>query len=130
MASPRSCPDRERRDGGQAAVEFVLSLPLIVVSVLALVQVAVVLTERARVESVTWSAARSASVAISPTATASEVVTDLLGARASTTVEDDGRFVTVRVRHTVTTDVPLVGRFFPDVTVGSQLTMLREPPLG
>ncbi|CAB4579461.1 unannotated protein [freshwater metagenome] len=98
--------------------------------VLAVVQVAVVLTERARLESVTWNAARSASVASSPTIAARERVDELLGGGATVLVDDDGRYVTVRVRRTIPTDVPVVGRFFPDVTVDSELTLLREPPLG
>lgn len=45
-------------------------------------------------------------------------------------VEEEEGFVTVRVRRTVATDVPVIGRFFPDVTVESELTLLLEPPLG
>lgn len=130
MASRPNCPETAHRDRGQAAVEFVLTLPLAVILVLAVVQVAVVLTERARLESVTWNAARSASVASSPTITARERVDELLGDGATVLVDDDGRYVTVRVRRTIPTDVPVVGRFFPDVTVDSELTLLREPPLG
>ena len=130
MASRPNCPEYVRRDRGQAAVEFVLTLPLVVILVLAVVQVAIVLTERARMESITWSAARSASVAPSPTTAAQDVVTELVGDDAKVLVDDDGRFVTVRLRRTIATDVPVVGRFFPDVTVESELTLLREPPLG
>jgi hypothetical protein len=130
MASRPNCPDTVVRDRGQAAVEFVLTLPLAVILVLSVVQVAVVLTERARLESVTWNAARSASVALSPTVAARGMVDELVGDDATVVVDDDGRFVTVRVRRTIPTDVPVVGRFFPDVTVASELTLLREPPLG
>lgn len=130
MASRPNCPETVHRDRGQAAVEFVLTLPLAVILVLTVVQVAVVLTERARLESVTWNAARSASVASSPTIAARERVDELLGGGATVLVDDDGRYVTVRVRRTIPTDVPMVGRFFPDVTVDSELTLLREPPLG
>jgi uncharacterized membrane protein len=130
MASRPNCPEDVRRDRGQAAIEFVLTLPLVVILVLAVVQVAIVLSERARMESITWSAARSASVAPSPTTAAQDVVTELVGDDAKVLVDDDGRFVTVRVRRTIATDVPVVGRFFPDVTVESELTLLREPPLG
>ncbi|MEY3618718.1 MAG: hypothetical protein RL726_1416, partial [Actinomycetota bacterium] len=108
MASRPSCPDDVRRDRGQAAVEFVLTLPLVVILVLAVVQVAVVLTERSRLESITWTAARSASVAASPTTAAQDVVTELVGDDANVRVDNDGRFVTVRVRRTIATDVPVV----------------------
>ena len=130
MASRPNCPETVHRDRGQAAVEFVLTLPLAVILVLAVVQVAVVLTERSRLESVTWNAARSASVASSPTTAARKRVDELLGGGATVLVDDDGLYVTVRVRRTIPTDVPVVGRFFPDVTVDSELTLLREPPLG
>jgi hypothetical protein len=103
---------------------------LVVILVLAVVQVAVVLTERSRLESITWTAARSASVAASPTTAAQDVVTELVGDDADVRVDNDGRFVTVRVRRTIATDVPVVGRFFPDVSVETELTLLREPPLG
>jgi Flp pilus assembly protein TadG len=128
MASHRVSPDP--RDRGQATVEFVLTLPLVFFSVLLVVQLAVVITERARIENVTWNAARSASVAASPDAAARDVVDRLVGDGTKVIVDDDGRFVTVRVQRNIPTDVPLVGRFLPDVTVGSQLTLLREPPLG
>jgi Flp pilus assembly protein TadG len=128
MASRRVSPDP--RDRGQATVEFVLTLPLVFFSVLLVVQLAVVITERARIENVTWNAARSASVAASPDAAARDVVDRLVGDGTKVIVDDDGRFVTVRVQRNIPTDVPLVGRFLPDVTVGSQLTLLREPPLG
>lgn len=128
MASRRVSPDPG--DRGQATVEFVLTLPLVFFSVLLVVQLAVVITERARIENVTWNAARSASVAASPDAAARDVVDRLVGDGTKVIVDDDGRFVTVRVQRNIPTDVPLVGRFLPDVTVGSQLTLLREPPLG
>jgi Flp pilus assembly protein TadG len=128
MASRRVSPDP--RDRGQATVEFVLTLPLVFFSILLVVQLAVVLTERAHIENVTWNAARSASVAASPDAAARDVVDRLVGDGTKVIVDDDGRFVTVRVQRNIPTDVPLVGRFLPDVTVGSQLTLLREPPLG
>ena len=130
MASPRSCPESVTRDRGQAALEFVLTLPLVVLLVLTVVQVAIVLTERARIESITWNAARAASVAPSPASAARRLVGDFPGGHMSVMVEEDEEFVTVRVRHTVATDVPVIGRFFPDVTVESELTLLLEPPLG
>lgn len=130
MASRRNCPELVARDRGQAALEFVLTLPLVVLLVLAVVQVAIVLTERARVESITWNAARAASVAPSPATAARRQVDDFPGGHTTVMVEEEEGFVTVRVRRTVATDVPVIGRFLPDVTVESELTLLLEPPLG
>jgi len=130
MASRRNCPEFVARDRGQATVELVLTLPLVVLLVLAVLQVALVLSERARVESITWNATRAASVAPSPVAAARRQVDDLLGDDATVLVEQVEEFVTVRVRRTITTDLPVVGRLFPDVTVESELTLLLEPPIG
>jgi hypothetical protein len=123
MASPHDSPEHDR---GQATVEFALLLPLVLVLVLCLVQLAVVLTRRAQLETTTWNVARAASVAADPAG-----VIDVLD--DPTTVADvrvDARWVTVTTRSVVVTDVPIVGRFFPDVTLESRLTLLLEPPLG
>ena len=98
--------------------------------VLTLVQVAIVLTERARLESITWNVARAASVAASPAEVARRRVDELSGSDTYVVVDDVDEFVTVRVRRTIATNVPIVGRFFPEVTVESELTLLLEPPLG
>ena len=124
MASPLDSPEHDR---GQATVEFALLLPLVVVLVLCLVQLAVVLTRRAQLETSTWNVARAASVAADPEEVVDNVLDD------PTTVADvrvDARWVTVTTRSVVVTDVPIVGRFFPDVTLESRLTLLLEPPLG
>jgi hypothetical protein len=71
--------------------------------------------------------ARAASVAADPAGVIDDVLDD------PTTVADvrvDARWVTVTTRSVVVTDVPIVGRFFPDVTLESRLTLLLEPPLG
>jgi hypothetical protein len=123
MASPHDSPEHDR---GQATVEFALLLPLVLVLALCLVQLAVVLTRRAQLETTTWNVARAASVAADPAG-----VIDVLD--DPTTVADvrvDARWVTVTTRSVVVTDVPIVGRFFPDVTLESRLTLLLEPPLG
>lgn len=123
MASPHDSPEHDR---GQATVEFALLLPLVLVLVLCLVQLAVVLSRRAQLESTTWNVARAASVAADPAG-----VIDVLD--DPTTVADvrvDARWVTVTTRSVVVTDLPIVGRFFPDVTLESRLTLLLEPPLG
>jgi hypothetical protein len=98
----------------------------VLVLALCLVQLAVVLTRRAQLETTTWNVARAASVAADPAG-----VIDVLD--DPTTVADvrvDARWVTVTTRSVVVTDVPIVGRFFPDVTLESRLTLLLEPPLG
>lgn len=141
MASPRNCPDDRRRAGGsnrdhgQAAVEFVIALPLVVIIALLIVQLAIVLSERSRLEGITWNAARAASVSDSPAFTARQVVADMSAPTSNdnaVTVDviEDDRWITVTARRTVHTDVPLVGRFFPGVTLDAELTVLREPPLG
>lgn len=124
MVSPHDSPERDR---GQATVEFALLLPVVLVLVLCLVQLAVVLTRRTQLETSTWNVARAASVAADPQGVVDDVLDD------PSTVADvrvDARWVTVTTRSVVVTDVPIVGRFFPDVTLESRLTLLLEPPLG
>lgn len=130
MASPRNFPDTSRRDRGQATVEFVIVLPLILILTLTVVQLAIVLSERSRLEGITWNAVRAASVSDSPESTALRVTAELGGDTVITDVDVEGEWVTVHTELTVSTDVPLVGRFFPSITFDTDLTMLREPPLG
>ncbi|MFM8562905.1 MAG: TadE/TadG family type IV pilus assembly protein [Acidimicrobiia bacterium] len=115
------------RDRGQATVEFALLLPLVVVLVLCLVQLVAVVSRRVALETTTWNLTRAATVAVDPTAAARAALDDQ---RIDLEVTTDDRWVTVVTRTVVDTDVPVVGRFFPAVTLESRLTMLLEPPLG
>jgi Flp pilus assembly protein TadG len=118
-----------RRDGGQAAVEFALAMPIVVVLVLGVVQVFVIGARQVALEQLARNGARAASVAADPSSAAraeiantsglDDVVVDVV------TVDDR---VTVTVRYTDPTAVPVVGRLIGAVDLSARAVMAREPP--
>jgi Flp pilus assembly protein TadG len=121
---------KRRRDAGQAAVEFAIALPVVVVLVLGFVQLVVVARDQLAVEVAAREAARAASVSASPVSSAERAAgeaTALAPLTVATRIDDD--HVSVSVEYTDTTDVPLIGAFISDVTVTARVTMTREPPL-
>jgi Flp pilus assembly protein TadG len=119
----------ERRDHGQAAVEFAIALPLVLVLLLGIIQVAVVARDQIAVELAARDGARAASVAADPAAAAQRGAQAATSLRpiAVTTVAGAGR-VTVTVRHTNTTGVALIGAVIGDVSLSATVTLAREPP--
>ena len=118
-----------RRDAGQAAVEFAIALPVVVVLVLGIVQLVVIVRDQLVVEVAARDAARVASVSAGPDASArgaAEAATTL--SPLSIETHADGQHVTVSVAYTDSTNVPLIGAFIGDVTMTSRVTMAREPP--
>ena len=117
------------RDRGQAAVEFAIALPLVVILMLGVVQVVLVVRDQLAVELAAREAARAASVAASPGSAASQAAraaTRLRPLSVDTRVQGDR--VTVMVSFASTTDVAMIGRLIGDVTVSAEVTMRREPP--
>ena len=120
---------RRADDRGQAAVEFALALPVVIVLVLGVVQVVVVAARQVTVEHLARSGARAASVAADPAGAArSEVdgISPLAPITVETRVTSD--LVTVTVRFDESTSVPVVGRAIGDVELSASTTMRREPP--
>jgi Flp pilus assembly protein TadG len=120
---------RTRRDGGQAAVELALALPLVFVMVLASVQVLLVARDELAVVHAAREGARAAAVAADPIGegtSAARAAAGLDPQRLNVTVATSGERVTVTVRYTAPTDVPLVGAFIGDVTVSGRATMEVE----
>ena len=121
--------ERAQRDRGQAAIEFAIALPVVVVLVLGIVQLVVVVRDQLAVELAAREAARAASVSADPQAAAARAAdeaTTLRPLAVATSV--DGDRVTVSVAYVSATDVPLVGAFIADITVTADVTMRREPP--
>jgi Flp pilus assembly protein TadG len=121
--------ERQQRDRGQAAVEFAIALPVVVVLVLGIVQLVVVVRDQLAVELAAREAARAASVSAGPDAAArraADAATGLAPLAVATAV--DGGRVTVSVEHVNSTDIPLIGAFIGDITVTATVTMNREPP--
>ena len=124
--SRHNFPD-DRGDRGQATVEFALTIPVLLLVLLGAVQVFVLLVDRLHLVHVTRDATRAASVSGDPSAAVERVVARAWPDRVvSYDVNDDGDLVSVRIELTNPTDVPIIGRFLPDVQFGESLTMLAE----
>jgi Flp pilus assembly protein TadG len=120
-----------RREGGQAAVELVLALPLLVLLVLGILQVALVVRDQVLVTHAAREAAREAAVSADPDAGRRGV---LAGSRldeerldvATSGRGGPGSHVTATVTYRSPTDVPLIGRMVEDVQVRATVTMRVE----
>jgi Flp pilus assembly protein TadG len=139
----RGCGDRDRlhrlghrrrghrHERGQATVELALVLPLVVLLLLALVQVAVVTRDQVLVAHAAREAVRAAAVdpdveaARRAAEQAGPLAPDRLGVEV-TGRDGVGSRVRVVVRYTVPTRLPLVGRAVDDVTLTASATMRVE----
>jgi hypothetical protein len=96
-------------------------------ALLGAIQVFVVLVDRIHLVHVTRDAARAASVAEEPRTAARAAVERSLPARSvSVSVDEHDEVVTVEVVLVNSTDVPIIGRFLPDVELHESLSMLAE----
>lgn len=128
----------QRGDEGQATVEFALVLPLIVISLLLLMQVLVIVLAHVQVVNAARNGVRAAAVSAQPSQTAESVALRSLAgttdgrARSDISVQTttDARWVTVTVTQHLVTDLPIIGRFISDLDISSHFSMLLEPPLG
>lgn len=122
---------RAGTDGGQAAVELALVLPLVALLLLLVVQVGLVVRAQVLVIHGAREGARAAAVEAAPGAArdAVEAGTGLGGDRLDVEVsgrDGPGSRVTVEVRYRAPTDVPLVGGLVGDVTVTGRASMRVE----
>ena len=128
----------QRDDEGQATVEFALVLPLVVISLLLLMQVLVIVLAHVQVVNAARNGVRAAAVSAQPSQTAESVALRSLGATSdgktpsdiSVQTTTDARWVTVTVTQHLVTDLPIIGRFISDLDISSHFSMLLEPPLG
>ena len=107
---------RGRGDAGQAAVELALALPVVVVLLLGMLQVALVGRDQLAIELAAREAARAAAVSADPAAAArlaADRVTTLRPLALAVSVGGDT--VTVTVSHPSATDVALIGHLIGDV---------------
>jgi hypothetical protein len=110
-------------------VELALCLPLVVVLVLGVLQVALVARDQLALEAAAREAARAAAVSADPAGAAraaAERVTTLrpLGVRT----EVGATTVTVHVSSGSPTAVPLVGHLVSAIELSASATMALEPP--
>jgi Flp pilus assembly protein TadG len=118
-----------QRDRGQAAVEFAIALPLVVVLVLGVLHVVVVARDQLAIELAAREGARAAAVAAAPDVAATRA------ARAATTLRPlgvatsrNGSRVTVVVSHRSDPGMPMIGTLIGGVELDASVTMEREPP--
>ena len=105
-----------------------MALPIVVVAMLAIVQVAVAMRDEIAVELAAREGARAAAVTTdmrgAATAAARRAVDLPIEVRASS----DGTSVTVSVTYVDPTDVAIIGRFIGPITHRASVTMVLEPP--
>ena len=117
-----ACPE-----SGQATVEFALLLPLVVFMILAVLQTALVVRDYVATVHAAREAARAASVDRGPDAAADAAHRVLRRARVDVDARPAvGAPIRVRVRYTSHTDLPLVGRLFPDPELHATAVMRTE----
>jgi Flp pilus assembly protein TadG len=126
---PRLSPSGRPGSEGQATVEVALALPVVVVALLLVIQVALVARAQVLVVQAAREGARASSVGESPEVARHTPGLDPTRVEVSQvggTVP--GSVVTVRVAYRAATDVPLVGGLLGDVTVRAAVTMRVEGP--
>jgi Flp pilus assembly protein TadG len=121
---------RRRGDGGQAAVELALVLPLVVALLLVLVQAGLIVREQILLVHAAREAAREAAVDPDPAAAERAALdgSGLQPARLRVAVSrgEPGGRVRVELRYRAATDVPLVGGALGDLTLNAAATMRVE----
>jgi Flp pilus assembly protein TadG len=123
----RNACNGARSASGQATVEFALVLPVVLMLILALFQMALIARDQVLAAHSARVAAREASVGASGDrvqAAAESVLDDVeVDVKKGAKVGDD---VTVTVHYTSHTSLPIVGALFPDVEMEGKATMRRE----
>jgi len=116
-----------RAADGQAAVEFALVLPLVVFSMLAIIQVGLLVRDRVAVEHAAREGARAASLDPDPGAARVAARRVLAGVEVDVDARPAvGGPIGVDVRYHCVTAVPVVGAFFPDPDFHARAVMRVE----
>jgi Flp pilus assembly protein TadG len=113
---------------GQAAVELALALPLVALLMLAVVQVGLVVRDQVLTVHAAREAARAAAVDADPRAATAAALrgTGLPASRLTVRVQR-GTTADVAVTYRSPTDLPLVGRLLPDLSLRAKAAMRVEP---
>ncbi len=123
---PRA-PARRRGDTGQAAVEFALALPIVVMFTLGLLMVGLAVRNELAVELAAREGARAASVSADPGA-AQAAADRAVAIPVEVSVVDDGTTVTVSATYTDPGGVAVLGALIGPTTHTATATMSIEPP--
>ncbi len=117
-----------RGDHGQSTVELALALPVLAVFLLMGAQLTVIARDQLAVVHAAREAARAAAVSSAAGADGDAAGRSAIELDAVTVaVTSSGDTVRAIVTRRVPTDVPLIGRLLPDVTVRAVAVMQREP---
>jgi hypothetical protein len=118
---------RSRGESGQATVEFALVLPLVIMAMLALIQVALVVRDHLAVVHAAREAARAASVDPDPARAVGAARRTLPDADVDVAPRPSvGEPISVEVSYRSVTDLPLVGMLFPDPVLHARAVMRVE----
>jgi len=105
-----------------------MALPIVVVAVLAIVQVAVAMRDEIAVELAAREGARAASVTTDMSGAATAAAHRAVDLPIEVSTTSNGTTVTVSVTYVDTTDVAIIGRFIGAITHRASVTMALEPP--
>lgn len=132
MPSSTGCDRRRARrlrgGDGQAAVEFALALPIVVVMASGLVVVGAAVRNELAVELAAREGARAAAVSDAPAVAAARAATRAVDLPIDVATTTDGSTVTVTVTYVDDVDVAIVGSLIGPVTHVGSATMMLEPP--
>ena len=132
--SRRPARDPRSRHGGQATVELVLVLPVVVLALLLVLQVGLVARAQVVAVDAAREGARAAAVEgtrVAAVAAARTAVGPAAADRLQVDVDLEpapGGYATVRVRYRVPTDVAIVGPLLRDPVTTATVAMRREDP--
>jgi len=98
--------------------------------VLFLAQFMVIVVTQVQVVNATRNAVRAAAVAQDPATAAKSAALFSFGRDIDVDTQVGEKWVTVTTTYELDTDLPLVGRLVPDLTLSSHFSMLLEPPIG
>lgn len=113
---------------GQAAVEFAVALPLIVIVMLAIAQVGVSIRNEIAVELAAREGARAAAVSADSRGSAEASARRAVDLPMTVSVFSNGDTVSVTVTYVDPTDIAIIGAATGPVTHTATATMAIEPP--
>jgi Flp pilus assembly protein TadG len=113
---------------GQAAVEFALVLPVVLVMAFGLVVVGIAVRNELAVELAAREGARAAAVSASPADAAAAAATRAIDRPIDVATTSDATTVTVTVTYVDPMDVAIIGALIGPVTHTASVTMAIEPP--